>query len=135
MCVIFDARTKFDERLFAAAAGTVTASGLLVLQTPSLNTWASQQYHLSKMASQSPFVQRFCRKLVSHHALGATEAITGNGQFTTQKDMPADTAFFIAASEPKTDRALENSSDCSQRDGWKTEQDSMLELLLSLIHI
>jgi len=54
-CVLFDARTDFNENLFAAACGTLVAGGLLILRTPDKSEW-----------QHSLFLSRFMRTVESH---------------------------------------------------------------------
>ncbi len=130
-CVIFDARHKFEERLFAAAAGTITAGGLLVLQTPPFHEWATMQCHSSSVGLRSPFISRLCKKLAWHQSPGMNAPSTAIGQFKTQQDIPTDAAFFIAATKPKADLSRLSSEHAAQCCGWKNAQDSMLEALMN----
>ncbi len=124
VCLIFDARNTFDERLFAAAAGTITAGGLLVLQTPPLHEWASRPFSWSTSDQPSLFISRLCKKLVAHHTVKIDTTPPTKKQNTPPNKISQDSALFIAAAACKTKEE-------SQCDDWKIEQDAMLELLLT----
>jgi len=120
-CVIFDATNAFNERLFAAAAGTIVSGGLLVLKAPPLHDWASRQAG-SAQNDHSLFIARFCEKLAAHQS----QSVLPVENPETHTDKPEDTAFLIAASTPdcSTQRP-----DKTQKADWKIEQDAMLNTL------
>jgi len=129
-CVVFDAQGEFNERLFAAAAGTITAGGLLVLQTPALHDWATLQHNASASGNQSFFISRLCEKLAIHCTIGIDVASVAEGPFKTLGDVTADSALFITSATPKTEITHSGTDDSSQCKAWKIEQNSMLESLL-----
>jgi len=128
--LVFNAQSEFDERLFAAAAGTITAGGLLVLQTPALHDWIAQQQIAPDNDNQSLFILRLCKKLMVHSSHGFDTASALKCQINTLNDIPDDTFFFIASTTPKAEISYLNPDDTSARDAWKIEQNSMLRSLL-----
>jgi len=113
-CVIFDAYDAFNERLFAAAAGTVVGGGILLLRTPPLHTWAQN----TGTAVPSAFMERFIRKIRSHQTgtlTGPTNTITSTAQ----------SPLIIA--DDVNDNSLSTPIDLS----WETEQNKLVGQLLS----
>lgn len=109
-CVIFDAYDAFDERLFAASAGTIVGGGILVLRTPSLKQWPA----LPGGLKSSHFINRFARKVLMHQSavLHANE-------------LPDETSCLLVAD------VTANANLTRTELNWLTEQDTLVDQLLS----
>jgi len=113
-CLFFDAHDAFNERLFAACAGTVSAGGLLVLRTPPLDEWAVDE----KSAEASNFINRFVRKIQYHkqheHETSALDKGVSKNKI----------CLLIAHTEPASDSA-------APKLNWQTKQDAHVAQVLS----
>ncbi len=113
-CLVFDAHGVFNERLFAAAAGTVQAGGLLILQTPALEMWpAAQQVD----GIPSAFITRLVAKIKAHSVC----------TLSLSDDDLTEQAIFIRASNIP---ALFVSTDIEPPRTWQSEQQNLIESLL-----
>ena len=129
-CLVFNAQNTFNERLFAAAVGTVTAGGLLILQTPPLHSWAAQQDIAPDINKKSLFMSRLCEKLVFHHSLNSNISITKSGCPPALHDIPANIAFFIATPPSQSTGMQHCLIQKSNQAAWLIEQNCMLKLLV-----
>jgi len=118
--LVFDARKTFDEKLFAAACGSVSAGGLLILQTPKFANWDQPDPNLPT----SLFIRRITNSIK---------------QFCVDEFSQKDTAgkthliYLSKQQEAAFEAAIPSSIDVAKP--WKTEQDklvaSLAEWLLS----
>ena len=96
-CILFDANDAFDERLFAACAGTIIGGGILVLQTPSLDQWGEFG---SASDNTSNFLFRIARKIAEHH----THVLFNSDSHVDRNSDNA--ALLIASTEETTNTPL-----------------------------
>ena len=143
--VVFDATQHFDERYFAAATGTVTAGGLLILQTPAIEHWSAQaavnstrdyahgaaDVPLSDQtakvfgqtsAGASHFINRIVSCINRYDQFGALQNNTGPNQ--VQTSCPA---FLIGPALDGTE-ALQHSYET-----WLQEQNQLLRQLMDAL--
>jgi len=116
--IVFDARQGLDPRLFAAAAGTVVAGGLLLLLTPDVDRWPSQPdddyapSRSTKFPRHSRFITRFVRKLQQHCPQSTTASV---------------------ASFPQHSRGRVSASTAGQDQTWREEQSQLVGRLVMLL--
>ena len=115
MCVFFDAYDAFDERLFAAAAGTIQAGGILVLRTPSLADWADKV----DRSMSSRFINRVIKKIRQHQTAVLLEPAIANDQTSH------DAAIVIATETP-----LSKLATGTNRQSWHIHQTAMVNRVL-----
>lgn len=114
-CLIFDAYDAFNERLFAASAGTVAGGGILVLRTPSLNQWADNPHG----QQPSKFIRRFIKKIELHQSdeLNNEESKRVEGQSRSTQTKAILIADTVESDAPTTET------------NWPVEQTQLIKQL------
>ena len=114
-CLIFDAHGAFEERLFAACAGTLIAGGVLVFRTPPLNQWATRTN-----GNDSAFIKRLVRKIQRHEPLKFDKPASHSSESYNGA------TFLITNPETNSEAGRQIT-----QPAWEEEQDDLLAQLIA----
>lgn len=119
-CLFFDAHGVFNERLFAACAGTVVGGGTLLLRTPALACWAEA----AEKSGSSDFINRLIRKIKEHK----TSVVFEN---TAPENASATISTAVIIADKVAPSHKPELVQFAANQDWKKEQEQLVNQLIT----